>query len=465
MHRHRISRARLSLLGGLFLGALAGLSLVAVLGTATASQAPGALAAPRLEVAHLSPALRAANEKLELEYDAYCLAGPEADPEAPCTVSGTVHVRTGERGPFRAIPLTQRAGAGASGALAATVPEALTRSPQGVAYFAELHDEQTGATTTIPAGGASAPHRSWALGSPVTVDLGAHRFGGTRLASERVVSARWGDGASEVGLEEGRNLSPIGASAFDVLSDRSVVVLDEAKRRALRFVPGKGSPTAIPLDIEGTIADLAVSGDGVLHVLETTTRSARSPVLRVFSSTGRALGETPLAERAYRVRVTPDGAAHVRTERSSQWMQARSRHGVVLPETQRATARSGAAAPDGSEVHVLRRGNEVRLALVRAGAVQRSWRLISDTPLAEVQVAEPAASRLVVVVRAYTDANDEFLVLVLGPKGVSSRFAVGSFDWAETAPLSRFRLVGDSLYQLGSTRAGVFVDRFDLEVK
>jgi hypothetical protein len=43
-------------------------------------------------------------------------------------------------------------------------------------------------------------------------------------------------------------------------------------------------------------------------------------------------------------------------------------------------------------------------------------------------------------------------------------FAVESLEWAESAPLARFRLAGSSLYRLGSTRAGLFVDRFDLEV-
>jgi hypothetical protein len=44
------------------------------------------------------------------------------------------------------------------------------------------------------------------------------------------------------------------------------------------------------------------------------------------------------------------------------------------------------------------------------------------------------------------------------------RFAVESREWAESAPLARFRLAGSSLYRLGSTPAGLFVDRFDLEV-
>ncbi|HSI97733.1 MAG TPA: hypothetical protein VK926_05180, partial [Gaiellaceae bacterium] len=114
---------------------------------------------------------------------------------------------------------------------------------------------------------------------------------------------------------------------------------------------------------------------------------------------------------------------------------------------------------------VLRRGNELRLALVGPNGVRRSWRVTSETPLAEVQLAEPLGARLVVVVRVHSDTDDEFVVLVLDDRRVVRKFSLDSADWAETAPLSRFRLAGSSLYQLGSTPAGLFVDRFDLEVQ
>ncbi len=81
-----------------------------------------------------------------------------------------------------------------------------------------------------------------------------------------------------------------------------------------------------------------------------------------------------------------------------------------------------------------------------------------------MQLAEALGTRLVVVARVYSDTQDEFVALLLGAAGLERKLALDSADWAETAPLSRFRLVGSSLYQLGSTPANVFVDRFDLEV-
>jgi hypothetical protein len=102
---------------------------------------------------------------------------------------------------------------------------------------------------------------------------------------------------------------------------------------------------------------------------------------------------------------------------------------------------------------------------VQGGLVVRSWRVTSETPLAEIQLAEPFGAGLLLIARVYTDAQDEFRVLELGPRGLVGSASLDSADWAETAPLSRFRLAGSSLYQLGSTPAGLFVDRFDLEVK
>ena len=82
-----------------------------------------------------------------------------------------------------------------------------------------------------------------------------------------------------------------------------------------------------------------------------------------------------------------------------------------------------------------------------------------------MQLAEPLGNQLVVVFRVYDDHSDEFHALVLDRTGIVQQFAVEAADWAETAPLSRFRLVGGHLYQLGSNPSGPFVDRYDLEVR
>ena len=68
------------------------------------------------------------------------------------------------------------------------------------------------------------------------------------------------------------------------------------------------------------------------------------------------------------------------------------------------------------------------------------------------------------VFRVYTATKSEFVALVLDQRGFARELSLDSADWAETAPLSKFRLAGKWLYRLGSTSRGLFVDRFGLEV-
>ena len=126
---------------------------------------------------------------------------------------------------------------------------------------------------------------------------------------------------------------------------------------------------------------------------------------------------------------------------------------------------SGRPLSDGSEVVILRTATRCAWRSSETPRVQRAWVVKSETPLAEVQLAEPCGTGVVLVTRVFTDDRDEYVVLVLDRRGVVRGFSLDSAEWAEAAPLSRFRLRGSSLYQLGSTPAGLFVDRFDLEVK
>ncbi len=174
------------------------------------------------------------------------------------------------------------------------------------------------------------------------------------------------------------------------------------------------------------------------------------------------LEAAPLAERTWsQLRVGPGGPV-IQQEPSEQWLPA----APALPRAAKVRAgRAGRGLADGSDVVILRVGaGELRLARVVDGAVRTGWRILSDTPLGEVQLAEPIGNRLAVVVKAYTDTADEFVVLILDGRGLVRQFSVRSSEWAASAPLARFRLVGRALYQLGSTPDGAFVDRYDLEV-
>jgi hypothetical protein len=448
---------------GVLAGALLGTGVVFTAAPAVAERSSSQSARPLLDATHLPPLLTIPGERVELRYDIHCVPIVEAPNDAPCAGGGTVFVRAGDSGRYRELPLAVDPNA-VEGRHVARVPEDIASSRTGFTYYATIRGEADGATLELPAGGADAPQRSLPLERAVDVSLGAHAFGATRRADARVAEARWGQGSADVGLESGRNLSTTGGSSFDVDRSGTVDVLDQVHRRILRWPAGASAPVVIPLSIDGTVADLSVDEDGTMYVLEAAV-AGRGPLLRAFGARGEAHGILELGERtAAQVRIGPDGPI-VLQHPSAQWMRAIVDGRPLDEAAQGASGRPGRALPGGGEVIVLRRENEIRAALTSPNGVRRSWRVRSETPVAEVQLAEPLRSRLLLVVRLYSDTEDEFRVLVLGPKRLDTSASLDSADWAETAPLSRFRLSGSSLYQLGSTPAGLFVDRFDMEVK
>ena len=118
---------------------------------------------------------------------------------------------------------------------------------------------------------------------------------------------------------------------------------------------------------------------------------------------------------------------------------------------------------------MLSTGSEVRVGTYApAGLTYQlsSVRIKSTTPVADIQLAQTLPNgRLVVVFSVYTDTDHEYEVAVLDASGgLVDQFSLPASEWAQSMPLSRFRLVGSSLYELGSTETGVFVDRYDLGV-
>ncbi len=429
-------------------------------------------AADRLEPAypavfdatHLPPLLTISGERAELAYDVHCAVGGEAAAEAGCEITGTVFVRSAGRASYEPHQLAIRTTEG-SRQLVARLPDEVAGQPDGFEYYAVIAAPALDRRLTVPAGGADAPHVSRRLERPVQVALGRHAFGSHRRAGTRIAFASWGDGATQVGLEPGRELGATGPSSFDVDAAGTLTVLDQAHRRLLRWREGAHAPTRTALSIAGTIADIALANDGTSYVLESTAEPGRNALVKRFDDSGRELEAVETAERtASQIRMAPEGPL-VLAHPSHHWMPV-TVDGV--PASQAAQLRHGRPERrlrSGGEIVVFRHANELRLATVSGQGTRRSWRLTSTTQLGEVQLAEPMGQRVVVVVRMYDDDVDEFAVLILDRKGLADRFTLDAADWAETAPLSRFRLVGKSLYRLGSTPAGVFVDRFDLEVR
>ena len=447
-----------SLLGGAA-GLTAALLAGVALGAIPADETPPPIPPATDDAAHVPPLLALPGEPITLRYAIVC---PPRDDGEPGDGSGLVFARAGDSGAFSRFPL-RRGDDSRDGRYFVELPAEIAAGRDGFSYYAVLRDNASGATITVPAGGEAAPQRSLRIDKATEVKLAKHAFGRTQEADARVVAAVWGDDVGEVGLSGSRELGLAGPSAFDVTDEGEVMLLDGVNGRVQRW--SHGHATATPLEISGGLSDLAVEPDGTLDVLEPATLETPFPRLLSFRPDGKLKWAQRLADRTWaKLARGPDGPV-VQQQPSEQWLPAAESGKPLTRAAQAHRGHSARSLGNGRGVVVERLGiGELRVAETARNGVAHAWRISSATPLGEVQLGEPVGSRLVVVVKAYDDDNDEFEVFLLGKSGLARRFAVPSAGWAESAPLARFRVAGSALYQLGSTPAGAFVDRFDLEV-
>jgi hypothetical protein len=439
---------------GIVAGVIGGIALTSV----SAASEPNP-AIPGVDAVHVPPVLTRVGEPITLRYAIVCAP---RDDGGPCDGSGSVFVRAGESGPFQQLAL-KRGEDSSDGRYFVDLPREIASSREGFSYYAILRDGANGAMITVPTGGTAAPQRSLPLRDAAEVALGRHVFGRDRTPDKRVVAAAWGSEVGEAGLAGSRELGFVGPSSFDVAADGSVAVLDQVNGRAQQW--SRVGVKATSLEVSGGLADFVLGPGEVMDVLEPQSRVSPAPILRSFRNDGTLRWAQRLSDRTWAKLAAGPAGPVVQQQPSEQWLPV-AEHGAALARAAQAGGgRPGRPFADGREVVVERVGSrELRLAELAGDAVVRSWRIISATPLGEVQLAEPSGNRLVVVTKTYTDDRSEYVVLILDRSGIVNSFAVESLEWAEAAPLGRFRLAGASLYRLGSTRAGLFVDRFDLEV-
>ena len=399
------------------------------------------------DVLHTPPSLVEQGGPIELRYDVVCQADSFGK---PCAPAGNVFVRQGGELAYRRIALAPAGGT----VLAATVDV----PAQSVSYYAVI-DDGAGSSMTVPAAGAAAPQRAWAVPALTPVSLGTHTFGRVRKADGRAVTATWGAGAGALGLLTGRELARIGPSAFDVDRNGNVVVLDQVNDRLARYPAGAGAPSYTSIAFAGGEGDLAVGADGTAFVLD----QGAEPVVRSYASSGALRATTAVdGTGADMLRSSPAGA-FLHGYPGDMWKPIAGGVGALLkPEQQAAGARPGRLAAGGVEVVVRGGQNEALFALVRGDSVLRAWRVSSPSTLGEIQLAEPFGDGMLVVLRVWTPTKAEFVALVLSPNGLAGSFAIDASQWAESAALGRFRLNGKTLYQLRSTSTGAEIVTFDL---
>jgi hypothetical protein len=438
-------------LAGFVFGALVGATVLTV--NVVGASAPGT---PRVvtrdfgEILHTPALLARAGEPVELSYDVVCGALEDRPGGSGCSPKGSVFVRPVGATKFAVFRLERES----DGLFSAEVPAGLARG--GFDYYVRI-DNGRGQVASLPKGAATAPQHVWPLEKWTTVDLGPTGFGLTKAPSSAAATFTWGKGDRSVGLDSGREQSRIGPSAFDVAPDGSLVVLDQVNRRLVIVRDPDGIKWPIPFT--GGEGDLSVGRDGTIAVLDA---GGKRPVVSTYTATGQPIAGTMLAERvADMVRSGPDGPV-VHAYPSEMWLPTGSGRPPLAPAQQVARAEPSREIADGLGVVVRAGASEAGLALVRGDRVVHAWIVRASANLGEVQLAEPYRDGLLVVLRVWNEKHAAFRVLRLAPHGLASSFAVERAEWAETASLSRFRLHGDTLYQLRSSPTGVVIARFEI---
>lgn len=448
--RRDTSRPRWRLAAGLLAGVAIGTGLIAVgvfSTTVDAQPSPGSGVTGLRDVLHSPPLFVRRSEGVTLRYEAVCQADEIG---APCPIRGTLFVRDSSESSYRRVPLQ----VGRGSALTATLPSV---GESGLAYYAQIEDG-LGGSRSVPAGGAMAPQRAWVADDVVRVGLGVHSFGRTRAPMGSVVRAPWGARSGAAGLLTGKDLVRIGPSAFDVAPDRSVVVLDQVNDRLAVYPAGGGAPRHIPIPFSGGEGDLATGSDGTIHVLD----HGAEPVVRSFSSAGALVASVAVHDRSSdMLRAGPTGPL-LHGFPGDLWFPLRRGGQTLQPAEQARSARPGLSVGGGDEIVVRGGPREATFAVVRGERVMRAWRVSSETDLGEIQLAEPLGADLLVVLRVWTEARAEFVALVLADHGLRRSISIDAIEWAESGALSRFRLHGDTLYQLRSASSGVEIATFDL---
>jgi len=446
--RRPVLRSLVGGAAGIAVGVLGGMGLTSVSAAGPTSEEASP---PLVDATHVPPVLTLRGEPVRLRFGLVCTP---RDDGLPCEGSGTVFLRRGQDGPFRPFAL-QLGEESKDGRYYLDVPAYIAESQAGFSYYAVLKDDETGASVSVPSGGADAPQASVPLRDPVAVPLGAHAFGAVREPDARAADAAWGSGGGDVGLEGSPDLGYTGPSSFDVEPDGTVDLLDSVNERVVRWLHGRHEQVMLGAG-SAELADFAAEPHGNFDVLDL------HDTLRRYRADGTQEWAQKLADRTW---AKLDRGAVVLQEPSEEWMPVAGGATPLTRTQQRLAAQPAKQLANGHGLLVDRVGDgELRVAELRGGDQLRSWRITSETPLSEVQLAESHGNGIVLVTRVYTNARDEFVVLVLGGRGLVQRFSVASGSLTETAPLARFRFARGVLYRLRTTQSGASVDRFDLEV-
>jgi hypothetical protein len=424
-------------------------------GLARASGQPGRPASEDpvrvLRIYYQAPVLVRAGETVAMPVQVVCVTARGHACEA--TVSLGVRAGDGDAWRFQTV----RAGPRLSFDLSEPAKRAAASSrDRSVAFF--LQARARGVVSSLPAGNVGPPLRFYVSSDVRTVKVPSVPFGHWNKG-QTVLSLPWGSGPGRAGLALGRESPTFGPSSFHVDRAGGVHLLDPLQDNLAEF-RGHRLMKLHPVVTEPG-ADLAMTAQGVAYVAH-MVRGAVG-VTRLGPS-GRSLGTVSLGPSVLSQVRTAGQSAYAEVLPLDAWVRVPRKPGSaskLAPITGRPLLSGGRLLRVGTERHV-------RLGIVRAGTVHGAVQLRSSERFGEVALAEPDGSGgYVVVVRTWQwrpRPADQFQVVRISNGLVAQTFAVSSRSFADTPPLSRFRLGDDGrLYQLVSTPAGIRIVRFELK--
>lgn len=420
---------------------------------------PGAASTePRsaLELYYSNPLLVRAGERVRIPVDAVCVT-PEG---TPCDSTVFLDVREAEGGGWRS------GSADATPALQFDVTASAARSVavagSGYVEF-RLRAESAGGTASLPPVELADPLRFFVTERMPVLQMPAVTFGEVREPTTELYLP-WGTGSNRAGLSLGNESLTLGPSSFDVDEEGRIHLLDGLQGRVAVFADGRLVRES-PVEASPR-ASMALSPDRGAYILD-----ERDDIVSLVRIDGRGeVTGTAVVGRGIAGQVrTVAGEPYVNLYPLDAWVPASFEGGPsggIAGDSDRVFL----GLPTVSGAELLRIGDQdgIRLAMARDALVTDAVELRSGQLLGGLLLAESdGGNGYWVVVHTWREVPtpaDQYQVLHVAGGRIVSTFAVGDDRFAETPPLSRFRLGADgALYQMRTSPDGMRIVRFDLE--
>jgi len=393
------------------------------------------------------PVLVRAGEAVRIPVDASCAT--EAGGSCPVSVTFSTPDVGGAWRSF-SNPATP----GLAFDLSASASAAVAVRASGFVPFRIATSDAWSVRAKLPPGPADASLGFYVTRAMPRVLAPAISFGDVVRPSRTVLSLPWGSGERKAGLELGDQSGMIGPRAFDVDGRGRIYVLDALQRRLAVFAKGRlVRQTAI-----------GVTGDSDLAVAPTAfVLKHAGPSLQVLriDPSGRMVGAVDLGPGILSQITTAAGRAYVFAVPLDRWIGvpvASRASSALISTVERPTA-------DGGSLLRVVRDDRLRIATVADGQVHGALEIGTLAHFGEIALSEPDGGGGYWVVMHVWRENptraDQYEVMHLVHGKVVRAFAVANQAFAETAPLSRFRLGPDGgVYQLVSDPHGMRIVEF-----